>query len=384
VNIPKLLYAVLATVAFQAASAGSVTPPSGRTLANADAASSAQPKTGAAGAAEDVEDPAYAAEGEHLGEVAGAHLIGQPAPPVTVTTIDGEKIDLGALYGKKPVYLKFWATWCVPCRQQMPGFEKIYESLGDRVQIIAIDIGLSDDEASVRAYRKKFGLRMPIVIDDGLLGALFNLRVTPQHVVIGRDGRFEYMGHLADQRVDMALQKSLSEPASTPSAVGQLAANKPAFKVGDVIRGLDAKTTTGSHVSLGRRRDQRLLGLVFFSTWCESYLETSRPQTSKACRRDRVEVDRLAHDAGVSWLGIAGGLWSTAENVKEYQSTTKIKIPLALDQSGSLFRSFGVRDIPTIALIDSSGRVVRVLGPDDADISGAIRAARAGPSVAHR
>ena len=166
-NIPRFLCAVLAAVAFQAAWAGSVAPPDGKTTANADAASSAQPKPGSA---EDVEDPAYAAEGEHLGEAAGAHMIGQPAPPVAVTTIDGEKIDLGALYGKKPVYLKFWATWCVPCRQQMPGFEKIYESLGDKIQIIAVDIGLSDDEASVRAYRKKFGLRMPIVIDDGLLG----------------------------------------------------------------------------------------------------------------------------------------------------------------------------------------------------------------------
>src|SRR6266481_5482780 len=370
-----MLIAVCATVAVHAASGeplGSVTPQYPRTLANnADAVSGAQPEPGTGATTQEVEDRAYAAEGEHLGEAAGAELIGQPAPPVTMTTIDGEKIDLGALYGKKPVYLKFWATWCVPCRQQMPDFERIYEALGDQIQVIAVDIGLSDDEASVRDYRKKFGLRMPIVIDDGLLGALFNLRVTPQHVVIGRDGRFTYVGHLADQRVELALQKSLAEPASPPAAVSHLVAKIPAFKSGDMIHGLDATTTAGAHVSIGRRRDRRLLGLVFFSTWCESYLETSRPQTSKACRRVREEVDRLAHDADVAWLGIAGGPWSTADNLKEYQSTTKTKIPLALDGRGSLFRSFGVRDIPTIALIDSSGRLIRVLGPDDADISGA-------------
>jgi hypothetical protein len=133
----------------------------------------------------------------------------------------------------------------------------------------------------------------------------------------------------------MALQKSLAEPASKPTAFSHLAANKPAFKPGDVIRGLDATTTAGAHVSIGRRRDQRLLGLVFFSTWRESYLETSRPQTSKACQRVREEVDRLAHDAGIVWLGIAGGLWSTPNNLKEYQSTTKTKIPLALDSSAA-------------------------------------------------
>jgi peroxiredoxin len=334
--------------------------------------------------AQKVEHPAYASEGEQLGAAAGAQLLGQPAPPVTVTTIDGQKIDLGTLYGKKPVYLKFWATWCVPCRQQMPGFEKIYESLGDQIQVIAVNIGFSDDEASVRAYRQKLGLRMPIVFDDGSLGALFNLRVTPQHVVIGRDGRFLYVGHLADQRVDTALQDSLTAPASTSAVVGHMPSIKPAYKPGDVIHGLEATAMTGTHVSLGQRRDQRVLGLVFFSTWCESYLETSRPQTSQACRRVRDEVDRLAHDADVRWLGIAGGLWSTASDLKAYRSTTKINIPLALDSDGSLFRSFGVRDMPTIALIDPSGRLVRVLGPDDVDISGAVRAARAAPSMARR
>src|ERR1700687_6047134 len=108
-----------------------------------------------AASADEVEDPAYAAEGEQLGKVAAAGLIGQPAPAVSVTTIDGEKIDLAKLYGHKPVYLKFWATWCVPCRQQMPGFEKLYQSLGDRIQVIAVDFGFNDDEAAVRAYRQR-------------------------------------------------------------------------------------------------------------------------------------------------------------------------------------------------------------------------------------
>jgi thiol-disulfide isomerase/thioredoxin len=59
---------------------------------------------------------AFAQEGEQRAEAVGHTLIGSPAPRMVLKTIDGETIDLGKLYGKKAVYLKFWATWCVPCR----------------------------------------------------------------------------------------------------------------------------------------------------------------------------------------------------------------------------------------------------------------------------
>jgi len=54
----------------------------------------------------------------------------QGAPRLNLETIDGDVIDLGGLYGRKAVYIKFWATWCVPCRQQMPHFEQAYETAG--------------------------------------------------------------------------------------------------------------------------------------------------------------------------------------------------------------------------------------------------------------
>lgn len=323
-----------------------------------------------------VEDPAYAAEGARLGKEAAASLVGQPAPAITMTTIDGAQIDLAKIYGKKPVYLKFWATWCVPCRQQMPGFEHIYETMGNQIQVVAVDIGFNDDLAAVRAYRQQMGLHMPIVMDDGSLGALFNLRVTPQHVLIGRDGRIAYVGHLADQPLDAALQGVLSAPRGHTVVKALYRPSQPVFKPGEIVRGLQARTNSGARVVLGRGHAGRLQGVVFFSTWCESYLATSRPAAAQACRRVREQVDRLAASGSVDWIGIAGGPWSTAADLADYQATTKTKIPLALDTSGKLFRSFGVREIPTIALIDGSGRLVRLIGPNDADIQGAIREVR--------
>src|SRR5579863_8825483 len=144
-------------------------------------------------------------EGQQLAQQAGQSLIGTPAPSLVLKTIDGKTIDLGKLYGKKAVYLKFWATWCVPCRQQMPHFESTYEHAGPDLAVIAINAGFNDPLEDVKAYQKAVGLKMPIVIDDGRLADALHLRVTPQHIVIGRDGKVVYIGHLVDDRLESAL-----------------------------------------------------------------------------------------------------------------------------------------------------------------------------------
>ncbi len=89
--------------------------------------------------------------GEQRAQQAGRALIGTPAPRLVLKTIDGETIDLKRLYGRQAVYLKFWATWCVPCRQQMPHFEHTYETAGPDLAVIAINAGFNDslEEVSI-------------------------------------------------------------------------------------------------------------------------------------------------------------------------------------------------------------------------------------------
>ena len=122
-----------------------------------------------------------ATTGQQRANEVGRSLVGTPAPQLVLETIDGDTIDLGQLYGKKGLYLKFWATWCVPCREQMPHLEKTFEDAGDDLAVIAVDAGFIDTIADVRAVRDEFGLTMPIAIDDGRLADALNLRVTPQH-----------------------------------------------------------------------------------------------------------------------------------------------------------------------------------------------------------
>lgn len=286
--------------------------------------------------------------GQARAEEAGTELIGTPAPSLKLQTIDGQSIDLASLYGKKAVYLKFWATWCVPCLQQMPHFEHAFETEGSDVAVIAINTNFNETPEAVAAYRQRHGLKMPIVMDDGRLAAALKLRVTPQHVLIARDGRIAYVGHLADDKLDLALaavrqpqshaprsQKALTQSSAPPRAV---------------------QTSAGATFSLEDPRGRHETVLVFMSPWCEGYLKESRPAMSVECREVREQTEKLAPASSARWVDIASGLWADAQDLKSYQSKNAVKIPVALDASGNLFRGYSVTRVPTVVVLGPDGK----------------------------
>jgi thiol-disulfide isomerase/thioredoxin len=317
--------------------------------------------------------------GQERAEAAGKGLIGSPAPRRVLKTIDGQQIDLGSLYGKKAVYLKFWATWCVPCREQMPHFERTFESAGPDLAVIAINAGFNDTLADVQAYREKLGIKMPIVIDDGKLAEAFNLRVTPQHIIIGRDGRIQYVGHLANDRLDAALVAARTASSGTvaPGGAGsQIAADNHNYNVGDRLPDVAVTTLDGKAFPLLAASTQQRTVLVFLSPWCESYLATSRPGLAADCREVREKVSALAaRGGGTRWLGIASGLWATRDELAAYRDEHKVSIGLTLDDSGNLFRKFHVMKVPTVLVADAGGRIVQRLEGHAADAGGALEGA---------
>lgn len=305
-------------------------------------------------------------EGQQLAQQAGQSLIGSSAPALVLKTIDGQTIDLGKLYGKKAVYLKFWATWCVPCRQQMPHFENAYEHAGPGLAVIAINAGFNDSLEDVQAYRRAVGLKMPIVIDDGRLADAFHLRVTPQHIVIGRDGEITYIGHLVDDRLEAALTAARARPAKAVAAAKSTAGRASTLSIGARVTTLSLTGLDGSALALADPAASRPTVIFFLSPWCESYLKKSRPERSAACRRAREQSERLSSDAKVRWIGVASGLWSTAADLGGYRDQHRIDMPLALDESGAIFRSFGVRDVPVFIVVSSKGEIIgRVNGTND-------------------
>ena len=323
---------------------------------------------------------AAATVGQELARETGKGMIGTRAPRLTLHTIDGDTIDLGALYGKKAVYLKFWATWCTPCREQMPHFQKAFETAGPDLAVIAIDVGFNDSVDAVRALRQRIGITMPIVFDDGQAGAAFHLRVTPQHVLIGRDGRIAYVGHLADAELDAALAAARRPSPDTSTATmgtpgAQITPRAAQYDVGQQLPSESLTTLNGERFAFRNPTDRRKTVLVFWSPWCESYLASSRPAVSANCRRMREQVSELSKDDGARWIGIASGLWATNEDLSSYQMQYRVTLPLTLDASGALFRAFDVTELPQAFVADSNGRILKRIRGADLENPAALRIA---------
>lgn len=104
----------------------------------------------------------------------------------TANDINGSPIRLSDYKGKV-IMLNFFATWCPPCRMEMPDFNEIAEEFRNDVKIIGINVG-KESPAKVKEFVDRYGLLFPVVIDDGRLGALYGpIRAIPVTVIIDRD-----------------------------------------------------------------------------------------------------------------------------------------------------------------------------------------------------
>ena len=319
-------------------------------------------------------DSGYVAEDPQL-----ARLVGRPGPSITLRAIDGGTIDIVKNYGRKPVYLKLWATYCIPCRAQMPGLEKIYETYGDRMQIVAVDAGVGDDAAKVRAFVTGTKLRMPVAIDDGSLGAWLKMEATPVHVLIGSDGRIAYTGHQDGPQLDAAIRRVLAgAPRNAPIEAAKVE-SLATLKRGDLVPALELRGPDDAPVRLTRGAGKRPRAIVFTSTWCENYLKDTEPATVAACRHTRELVDELSQTGTIDWLGVVAHLWTTPKGLAAYETRMKPRVPMAVDSDGQAFRLFGIQRLPAVALIGVDGRLVRMVGPDDTDLAAAVEKLAARP-----
>jgi len=122
--------------------------------------------------------------------------LNHPAPPFTLTALDGRTFALDELRGQ-PMVINFWATWCTPCRQEMPMLQSTWERYGDSVWILGVDVG--EPEAAVQSFVDEFGLTFPILLDEPMaVAGEYNVRGLPSTFFIDRSGiiRQIYPGEL--------------------------------------------------------------------------------------------------------------------------------------------------------------------------------------------
>jgi cytochrome c biogenesis protein CcmG, thiol:disulfide interchange protein DsbE len=123
---------------------------------------------------------------------------GSAAPQISLAVVGGGTSNLRADRGKV-VLVNFWATWCEPCKIEMPGLQRLADELRDR-PFVLYSVDLQEDAEQVQAFQRDYGLRLYALLDeDGAVTRTYGVRALPATFLIDRQGilRQQRLGQLS-------------------------------------------------------------------------------------------------------------------------------------------------------------------------------------------
>jgi peroxiredoxin len=136
-----------------------------------------------------------------------APSIGSLAPDFELADLSGKFVRLSDLQGK-PVLINFWATWCAPCRTEMPAFQRAYDQYGQEFEILAVNF--AEPEEAVQAFVDELEITFPVLLDpQAEVQGLYRVRGYPTTVLIDQTGvvQIYHVGYLSETQ----LQKYFSD-----------------------------------------------------------------------------------------------------------------------------------------------------------------------------
>lgn len=140
--------------------------------------------------------------------------VGSPAPAYAATSMTGDSVSLAELRGKV-VLLNAWATWCGPCRQEIPELRAIHDTYKDRgLQLVGVSVDADGSDAAIREFVREFKMDYTIWRDPGeAVTATFKMPGLPGTFLIDRQGvlRWKTMGVVApgDSTLIRAIEEAL-------------------------------------------------------------------------------------------------------------------------------------------------------------------------------
>ena len=134
---------------------------------------------------------------------APAPVVGAPAPDFTLEDLDGNQVRLADLAGQV-VLVNFWATWCGPCRLEMPALQARYDALKDQgFTVLAVNLDEPREDAAL--FAQDLGLTFPVLLDPGAsINDLYRVRGYPTTFIVDREGLIsrQHVGILSEGQLD--------------------------------------------------------------------------------------------------------------------------------------------------------------------------------------
>lgn len=136
---------------------------------------------------------------------------GTPAPDFTLETMSGQTVKLSDLRGQK-VFLNFWASWCPPCKEEMPDLQAMSRKYEDRVKLFGVNITADDTLERAEMFILEQKLTFPQLLDkEGKVQKAYNAITVPISVTIDEEGKIvEYrLGQLTQEQMEHMFQALL-------------------------------------------------------------------------------------------------------------------------------------------------------------------------------
>lgn len=142
----------------------------------------------------------------------GGIAVGAVAPNASLETLDGKRIELGALLGKTPVVLEFWATWCGNCEELEPTFQAVQKKYAGKVRFASIAVAINQTPERVRRWVARHRPGRDVFYDyAGDAAEHYDAPATSYVVIIDREGRVRYTGVGGEQDLDTEITRIVNQ-----------------------------------------------------------------------------------------------------------------------------------------------------------------------------
>lgn len=279
-------------------------------------------------------------------------LLIAPTSAPAAESLDGTTIEIGES-AERPTLLKFWATWCVACLEEMPAYTALFEKYGDDVQFLAVNVAINDPLERVISTIAEYELAAPVAYDDsGALWSRFGVLGTPAYVLLGRDGAELYRAYGHNEGLAGALDDALvrRDTVETDNNAADAASNQSRR----IVRDIDGNT-----VDLTPDAGEVIVA-YHFAIWCASYVEDSFPELSARCHSfdERIRQLRALDLPGVRMIGFVSAYSTQESSAFQYQESRGIDHALVFDADGAYSSTFGTRDFPHVSIIGEDGAIL--------------------------
>jgi thiol-disulfide isomerase/thioredoxin len=140
----------------------------------------------------------------------GGIEVGSKAPTAAVETLDGKPVELSSVFGKGPVVLQFWATWCPTCKALEPAMQAAQKKYAGKVAFVGVAVSVNQSPRAVQAYSEKHSPGVTHFFDRrGKAVDAYEVPATGFVVVVNKAGEVVYTGLGSQQNLDAAIKKAM-------------------------------------------------------------------------------------------------------------------------------------------------------------------------------